>query len=54
MRPALNQARRETTLSLKDIAARVHSGTSKGANANPHNYMQRSSPPAAAPAQPGT
>jgi hypothetical protein len=32
--------RRETTLSLKAIAARVHLGTSKGANANLHKWMQ--------------
>jgi len=32
--------RRETTLSLKAIAARVHLGTSKGANTNLHKWMQ--------------
>jgi len=42
--------RRETTLSIKDIAARVHLGTSKGANANLHHYLRRSSPPAASQA----
>ncbi len=37
--------RRETTLSIKEIAGCVHLGTSKGANANLHHYMrQRSSP----------
>jgi len=37
--------RRETTLSVKDIATRIHLGTSKGANANLHKYMRRGSPP---------
>jgi hypothetical protein len=32
--------RKETTLSLKAIAARVHLGTSKGANTNLHKWMQ--------------
>ena len=32
--------RKETTLSLKTIAARVHLGTSKGANSNLHKWMQ--------------
>ena len=45
--------RRETTLSVKDIAARVHLGTSKGANANLHRHMRRGSPPGANPALPG-
>ena len=34
--------RRETTLSVKDIAGRVHLGTSKGANANLHKHLRRS------------
>jgi hypothetical protein len=37
--------RRETTLTLKAIAARVQLGTSKGANPNPHKWM-RARPPA--------
>jgi hypothetical protein len=45
--------RRETTLSVKDIAARVHLGASKGANASLHKHMQRSSPSGAGQAQPG-
>ena len=32
--------RRETTLTIKAIAERVHLGTSKGANANLHRQMQ--------------
>ena len=32
--------RRETTLSIKAIAARVHLGTSKGANSNLHRWMR--------------
>jgi hypothetical protein len=32
--------RTETTLSLKAIAARVHLGTSKGANTNLHKWMR--------------
>ena len=32
--------RKETTLTLKAIAARVHLGTSKGANANLHKWMK--------------
>ncbi len=43
--------RRETTLSVKDIAARVHLGTSKGANANLHKHMRRSSKPGEGQAQ---
>jgi putative transposase len=35
--------RKETTLSLKAIAARVHLGTSKGANTNLHKWMRRGS-----------
>ncbi len=31
--------RREITLSIKDIAARVQLGTSKGANKNLHKWM---------------
>ena len=33
--------RRETTLPLKAIAARVHPGTSKTANSKLHSYMRR-------------
>jgi hypothetical protein len=36
--------RRETTLSVKEIAARVRLGTSKGANRNLHGYLKRGSP----------
>jgi REP element-mobilizing transposase RayT len=43
--------RRETTLSVKDIAARVHLGTSKGANANLHKHLRGTSPPGAGQAQ---
>jgi hypothetical protein len=32
--------RRETTLSIKWIAARLHLGTSKGANSNLHRWMK--------------
>jgi lambda repressor-like predicted transcriptional regulator len=32
--------RKETTLSLKQIATRVSLGTSKSANATPHPWMQ--------------
>jgi len=35
---------KETTLSLKPIAARVHLGTSKGANSNLHKWMRASAP----------
>ena len=45
--------RRETTLSVKDIAARVRLGTSKGANTNLHHHMRRSFAPHAGPAQLG-
>lgn len=38
--------RRETTLSVKDIATRMHLGTSKGANRNLHAHMGAGSPPA--------
>ena len=34
--------RKETTLTIKEIAARVHLGTSKGANANLHRFMRPS------------
>ena len=34
--------RRETTLSIKAIAARVHLGTSKSANAKLHQHLRRS------------
>jgi hypothetical protein len=36
--------RRETTLSIKDIAARAHLGTSKSANARLHRWMKHSPP----------
>ena len=36
--------RRETTLSIKDIAALVHLGTSKGANANLHRHLRENPP----------
>ena len=45
--------RRETTLSVKDIALRVRLGTSKGANTNLHNHMRRGSPPRAGQEQLG-
>ncbi|HEV2456502.1 MAG TPA: hypothetical protein VGY98_19725 [Verrucomicrobiae bacterium] len=38
--------RRETTLTITDIAARVHLGTSKGANRNLHGHLRRSHPTA--------
>ena len=41
--------RKETTLSLKAIAARVHLGTSKGANTNLHKWMQASASEAPTP-----
>jgi hypothetical protein len=44
------RVRTETTLSLKAIAARVHLGTSKGANANLHKWMRASA--SATPAHP--
>jgi len=37
--------RRETTLSIKSIAARVHLGTSKTANAKLHAHMRHHDPP---------
>jgi hypothetical protein len=36
--------RRETTLSLKGIAARVHLGTSKSANTRLHEWMAKEQP----------
>ncbi len=36
--------RKETTLSIKSIAARVHLGTSKSANARLHTWMRQSAP----------
>jgi hypothetical protein len=44
--------RKKTTLTIKQIAARVHLGTSKGANANLHRFMQgnRLSPRPGSPA----
>ncbi len=36
--------RRETTLTLKEIAARVHLGTSKSANARLHQWMKGHEP----------
>jgi len=33
--------RRETTLTIKEIVARMHLGSSKGANSNLHKHMQR-------------
>jgi hypothetical protein len=43
--------RKETTLSLKQIAARVSLGTSKSANASLHRWMQ-SNPPVASRREP--
>ena len=45
--------RRETTLSVKDIAARVQLGSSKGANANLHAYLRSHPLPNAGAAQRG-
>ena len=45
--------RRETTLSIKAIAARVHLGTSKAANARLHRYMGRDSTPNAGQSRSG-
>jgi hypothetical protein len=42
---------RETTLSIKAIAARVHSGSSKAANAKLHNHLHRSPVPDSAQPQ---
>jgi putative transposase len=39
--------RRETSLTVKAIATRVHLGTSKGANRNLHHFMQTNPPPGA-------
>jgi len=36
-----SRLRKETTLTIKSIAARVGLGTSKGANSNLHNWMQQ-------------
>ena len=36
--------RNETTLSLKEIAGRVHLGSSRSANATLHNWMKRNAP----------
>ena len=38
------RVRRETTLTIKDIAARVHLGTSKSANARLHTWMRNHAP----------
>jgi hypothetical protein len=43
--------RRETTLPLKAIAARVHLGTSKSANARLHAWMRNETVTSAIPAQ---
>ncbi len=43
----------ETTLSIKAIAARVHLGTSKSANARLHQWMSQSAPSASAQSQLG-
>ncbi len=45
--------RKETTLSIKAIAARVHLGTSKSANARLHQWMNQSAPSASAQSQLG-
>jgi hypothetical protein len=36
--------RAETTLSIKEVAARVHLGTSKSANAQLHQWMAQATP----------
>jgi hypothetical protein len=36
----VDRLRRETTLSIKEIARRVYLGTSKGANANLHKHLR--------------
>ena len=46
--------RRETTLSVQDIATRTHLRTSKGANRNLYNHTGRGSPPATGQAPPPT
>ncbi len=43
--------RKETTLTVKRIAALVHLGTSKSANVRLHSYMHRGNQPD--PCQPG-
>lgn len=43
--------RRGTTLSVKTIAARMHLGTSKSANARLHGWLRQSAPTASASAQ---
>ena len=43
--------RQETTLSVKTIAARMHLGTSKSANARLHGWLRQSAPTASASAQ---
>ena len=45
--------RRETTLSIKAIATRVHLGTSKSANARLHQWMRKAAPSAWAQGQLG-
>ncbi len=44
--------RRETTLSLKAIAARVHLGSFKSANARLHQWMKAEPPPDSIPNRP--
>ena len=41
--------RRETTLTIAEIAARVHLGTSKGANRNLHEHLRRHGPTVSVP-----
>ena len=43
--------RQETTLSVKTIAARMHLGTIKSANARLHGWLRQSAPTASASAQ---
>jgi len=43
--------RRETTLTIKAIAARVHLGISKAANAKLHSHMRRGLVPGVAQTQ---
>lgn len=45
--------RRETTLTIMEIAARLHLGTSKGANRNLHEHLRRSTPTVRGPATSG-
>jgi hypothetical protein len=47
--PAWRRLRRETTLPLKWIAARVGLGTSKSANKNVHQWLQAHPEPTAQP-----